>query len=52
MKWSNEAFIKGVRLYLCKGKLAIKQNATKPNLNSNGIVNIKQGRHPLWIKKQ
>lgn len=31
----------------CKGKLSIDQNALAPALNSDGIIDIRQGRHPL-----
>ena len=30
-----------------KGKLAIAMNAMRPTYNTNGIINIKGGRHPL-----
>ena len=35
-----------------KGKLARKMNATLPILNSDGIINIKKGRHPLLDSKK
>lgn len=35
-----------------KGKLARKMNATVPQLNSDGIINIKKGRHPLIDEKK
>lgn len=35
-----------------KGKLARKMNATVPELNSDGIINIKKGRHPLIDEKK
>ncbi|MCD8049720.1 MAG: endonuclease MutS2 [Clostridia bacterium] len=30
-----------------KGKLALKMRAVRPEINDDGIVNIKKGRHPL-----
>ncbi len=35
-----------------KGKLSLKMNATMPELNSDGIINIKKGRHPLIDEKK
>ncbi len=35
-----------------KGKLARKMNASVPELNSDGIINIKKGRHPLIDEKK
>ena len=35
-----------------KGKLARKMNASLPELNSDGIINIKKGRHPLIDEKK
>lgn len=35
-----------------KGKLARKMNATLPELNGDGIINIKKGRHPLIDEKK
>ena len=34
-----------------KGKLAIAMNAMRPKFNTNGIINIKGGRHPLLDSK-
>ena len=38
-----------VSLDVCfaKGNLSRKMNAAKPKMNTNGIINIKKGRHPL-----
>jgi len=33
-----------------KGKLALEQNATKPIFNTDHIINIRKGRHPLLSK--
>ena len=35
-----------------KGKLARKMDASMPTLNSDGIINIKKGRHPLIDSKK
>lgn len=35
-----------------KGKLARQMNATVPSLNTDGIINIKKGRHPLIDEKK
>ena len=35
-----------------KGKLSLKMNATAPKLNSDGIIDIRQGRHPLIDEKK
>lgn len=34
-----------------KGRLAVKMNATEPEINDDGITDIKKGRHPLLDKK-
>ncbi len=35
-----------------KGKLSRKMNATVPELNQDGIINIRKGRHPLIDEKK
>ncbi len=35
-----------------KAELAMDMNATEPLLNEDGIINIRQGRHPLLDKKK
>ncbi|MBE5882361.1 MAG: endonuclease MutS2 [Lachnospiraceae bacterium] len=35
-----------------KAELAMEMNATEPLLNEDGIINIRQGRHPLLDKKK
>ncbi len=35
-----------------KAKLSIKMNAVRPEINDDGITNIKKGRHPLIDKKK
>lgn len=49
---ANEHILKELDFTFAKGKLALKQKATKPKLNTNGIVNIKKGRHPLLDTKK
>ncbi|NLD17438.1 MAG: endonuclease MutS2 [Tissierellia bacterium] len=48
---ANEHLLRELDFIFAKGKLAIKQDGTKANLNTKGIINIKQGRHPLLDKK-
>lgn len=43
----NEYILQELDFIFAKGKLAIKQKASLPILNSDGYINIKQGRHPL-----
>lgn len=47
---SNEHILKELDFTFAKGKLAIKQNATKPLMNNEGIIDIKKARHPLLNK--
>lgn len=35
-----------------KGSLGIEMNAIKPNINSDGIIDLKSARHPLIDKKK
>ena len=35
-----------------KAELAMDMNATEPLLNEDGVINIRQGRHPLLDKKK
>lgn len=35
-----------------KASLAIKMDAIKPNLNENGVINLKKARHPLILKEK
>lgn len=48
---ANEHILKELDFTFAKGKLGIKQDATKPDINTNGIINIKKARHPLLDKK-
>lgn len=48
---ANEHLLRELDFIFAKGKLAIKQDGTKAELNNKGIINIRQGRHPLLDKK-
>ena len=39
-----------IDVLLSFAKIAIKNNYIKPNLNTKGIINIKEGRHPVVEK--
>ena len=43
----NEGTLKKMDFIFAKGKLALRQNASKPLLNADGIINLKKARHPL-----
>lgn len=49
---ANEHLLKELDFIFAKGKLALKQDGTKANLNTRGVINIKQGRHPLLDKSK
>ncbi len=36
----------------CKARLSIEQKATEPEINTDGIIDIKRGRHPLLDKNK
>lgn len=36
----------------CKARLSLSQNATEPEINDRGIIQIKGGRHPLLDKNK
>ncbi len=44
---ANIAAIFELDFIFCKAKLSISQNAMEPQLNENGIISIRKGRHPL-----
>lgn len=48
----NEDILTNLDFIFAKAKLAIKLNATKPVLNSRGIVNLSKARHPLLESKK
>ncbi|MDO5027761.1 MAG: endonuclease MutS2 [Bacillota bacterium] len=43
----NEKILKRLDFIFAKGKLALRQRASKPVLNQEGIINMKKARHPL-----
>ncbi|MCG4585068.1 endonuclease MutS2, partial [Anaerosalibacter bizertensis] len=43
----NQKILEKVDFIFAKGKLALEMKASKPILNNNGYINIKNGRHPL-----
>ncbi len=48
----NYKIIVEIDFAFAKGKLAQKMDATMPELNTDGIINIKKGRHPLIDAKK
>ena len=44
---ANEHILKELDFTFAKGKLGIKLKGSKPEINTDGIVNIKKARHPL-----
>lgn len=48
----NYKAIMEIDFAFAKGKLARSMNASQPELNSDGIINIKRGRHPLIDEKK
>ncbi len=44
---SNQAILKELDFIFAKGKLALEMKAVKPELNIDGKIMIKDGRHPL-----
>ncbi|HZK58020.1 MAG TPA: endonuclease MutS2 [Clostridia bacterium] len=44
---SNQAILKELDFIFAKGKLALEMEAVKPELNIDGKIMIKDGRHPL-----
>ncbi|WP_129600548.1 endonuclease MutS2 [Anaerophilus nitritogenes] len=49
---SNQIILAILDFIFAKGKLAVAMNAVEPNMNQNGFVKIKKGRHPLLDKDQ
>lgn len=44
---TNQELIGFIDFIFAKAKLAIEENATKPELNNKGYLNFKKARHPL-----
>jgi DNA mismatch repair protein MutS2 len=47
----NQSLLAKLDFIFAKGKLAVKMRAIEPKINNNGIVRIKNGRHPLLDPK-
>ena len=43
----NQALLEKIDFIFAKGKLAIELDATRPKLNGDRILNLKEARHPL-----
>ncbi|MBR5439532.1 MAG: endonuclease MutS2 [Clostridia bacterium] len=50
--YENETYLCDIDLTFCKAQYAYQTKSIYPNLNSNGIINIKTGRHPLIDAKK
>ncbi len=48
---ANAETIYELDFIFCKARLSITQNANAPQLNEDGIIDIKKGRHPLLDPK-
>ncbi len=48
---SNQEILAKLDYIFARGKLAVSMNAIKPDINQEGIIRIKNGRHPLLDKK-
>ena len=49
---ANTAAVFELDFIFCKAKLSISQNAMEPQLNDQGIISIRKGRHPLLDPKK
>lgn len=47
---NNQKIMTKLDFIFAKGRLAIEQNASKPVFNTDHIINIRKGRHPLLPK--
>ena len=57
VEYSHEIFVNTkavltLDFIFCKARLSIEQKATEPVINTDGIIDIKQGRHPLLDKNK
>lgn len=48
----NQQMMTALDFIFAKAKLAMEQNATEPVFNTEHIINIRKGRHPLLDKKR
>lgn len=49
---TNQRIMTKLDFIFAKAKLALDQNATEPRFNTDHIINIRKGRHPLLDKKK
>lgn len=47
---NNQKLMTKLDFIFAKGRLAVEQNASKPVFNTDHIINIRKGRHPLLSK--
>lgn len=57
VNYSHEIFVNTkavltLDFIFCKARLSIDQKATEPKINTDGIIDIKKGRHPLLDKSK
>jgi DNA mismatch repair protein MutS2 len=48
----DEKIITSLDFAFAKAKLSLKMNGVRPEINDDGIIDIKKGRHPLIDKKK
>lgn len=48
----NQTVMTQLDFIFAKAKLAMEQNATRPQFNTEGYIQIRKGRHPLLDKKK
>ncbi|MCR4807822.1 MAG: endonuclease MutS2 [Lachnospiraceae bacterium] len=49
---TDQAVMTGLDLIFARGQLALDMNATRPEYNDKGIINLKKARHPLIDKSR
>ncbi len=57
VEYSHEIFVNtkavlSLDFIFCKARLSIEYKATEPEINTDGIIEIRQGRHPLLDKNK
>ena len=57
VEFSHEIFVNTkavltLDFIFCKARLSIEQKATEPEINTDGIIELKQGRHPVLDKNK
>ena len=50
--FQNQKLMTELDFIFAKGKLALDQNATEPVFNTDHVIHIRKGRHPLLDKKK